>query len=266
MDTELDVASPAPLPERRDETTDLDGDQFATRLASPNGLQLVVEIVHDLRSPLTAILFLSEALQQGGSGPVTGPQRQQLGIIYTAALGLISLASDVIELAQGGELLAETELTNLSLEQVLTSVHDVARPMAEEKSLEMRLVIEGADQRIGHPVALSRVLLNLATNALKFTSHGSVELSAKAVGPEHVRFTVVDTGDGFDDETLKYLYEPFPPRRSRRTTTFSGSGLGLAICRKLVDAMGSQLVVQTSPGQGTTFSFELHLPPAPNPA
>src|ERR1041385_4024141 len=193
MDPKLESVSPSPLaPERRDDSVDSQIDDFATKLAGPNGLQLVVEIVHDLRSPLTAILFLSEALQQGGSGPFTGPQRQQLGIIYTAALGLISLASDVIELAQGGEQLVETELTELSIEQVLTSVRDVARPMAEEKGLDMRITILGEDKRMGYPVALSRVLLNLATNALKFTSKGYVEISALPVGTDRVRFTVTD--------------------------------------------------------------------------
>jgi light-regulated signal transduction histidine kinase (bacteriophytochrome) len=250
----------------REGVAPLGTNDLASGLAGGNGMHLVVEVAHDLRSPLTAILFLSEALQMGQSGPVTEAQRHQLAIIYTAALGLISLASDLIELAQDGQQLAEDEPTVISLEQVLTSVSDVARPMAEEKGLLIRTVVEGPDERMGYPVALSRVLLNLTTNALKFTNEGYVEMAARPVGPAGVKFTVKDTGRGLDPETLKHLYQQFRRSSARKTTTFSGSGLGLTICRKLVDAMGSQLKVESAPGEGSCFWFELDLPIVGNAA
>src|SRR5581483_10402846 len=86
-----------------------EADEFLTSLAGPNGLDMVVEIAHDLRSPLTSILFLAEALHQGHSGPVTDAQRRSLALIYSAALSLCSVASDVLELARGGRRLLDRE-------------------------------------------------------------------------------------------------------------------------------------------------------------
>ena len=233
---------------------------FASGFQTPDGMQLVVEIAHDLRSPLTAILFLSEAMQLGQSGPVTELQQKQLGIIYTAALGLISLASDIIELSHGGDELREQDRAQFSLENILASVVDVARPMAEEKGVPIRLVTTGADTRIGFPVAISRVLLNLATNALKFTRSGYVVIAAVTTTGDRVRFSVTDTGEGISPEELDQLYAMFRPHRTRKTTTLHSSGIGLTICRRLVRAMGSELQVQSAVGQGTCFFFEIDLP------
>lgn len=225
-------------------------------------MQLVVEVAHDLRSPLTAILFLSETMQLGQSGPVTELQHKQLGIIYSAALGLISLASDIIELSHGGDELRENDRTEFSMEQILSSVRDVARPMSEEKGVPIRLVTSGADARIGFPVAISRVLLNLTTNALKFTRSGYVVIAAATTTGDTVRFSVTDTGEGISQEEVEHLYEMFRPHQTRKTTTLHSSGIGLTICRRLVQAMGSELELQTAHGQGTCFFFELDLPVA----
>jgi signal transduction histidine kinase len=208
---------------------------FTSRLSGPDGLDLVVEVAHDLRSPLTSILFLAETLGRGQSGEVNELQRRQLRLIYSAALGLSTLASDVIELARGGDQLVEKELSS--------------------------------DRRLGRPLALSRVLLNLTTNALKFTDEGYVEITTQAKGLSNIEFAVRDTGHGITQEALANLYQPF--RRSRGRTGrggyyFSGTGLGLAMCRKLIEAMGSELKYETRPDWGTRFVFELALPPAPH--
>ena len=237
-------------------------EEFARGFERPDGLQLVVEIAHDLRSPLTAILFLSEAMQLGQSGPVNELQQKQLGIIYSAALGLISLASDIIELSHGGDELSEKDRSQFSLQNILASVRDVARPMAEEKGVPVRVLATGADQRIGFPVAISRVLLNLTTNALKFTRSGYVVIAATATSDDKVRFSVTDTGEGISEDELEQLFEVFREHRTRKTVTLHSSGIGLTICRRLVQAMGSELHVQTTPGQGTCFFFEITLPAA----
>ncbi|MHB1170670.1 MAG: ATP-binding protein, partial [Longimicrobiales bacterium] len=118
-------------------------------------------------------------------------------------------------------------------------------------------------RRIGFPTPLSRVLLNLTTNALKFTENGTVELSARAVGGARVEFSVRDTGPGIHPEAMATLYQPFR-RQSTRSTGyyFSGTGLGLAICRRLVEAMGSELKLETRDNWGTRFSFVIDLPAA----
>lgn len=239
------------------------GQFFASRLAGPGGLELVVELAHDLRSPLTSILFLAETLQRGQSGDINDVQRRQLRLIYSAALGLSTLSSDALELAREGDRLVDQDPAPFSVTEIFQSVRDIVRPMAEEKGLTIRLLPPDTDHRLGHPIALSRVLLNLTTNALKFTEEGVVELVAQARGLTRLEFSVRDTGHGISADALPTLYQPFRRSRSHRGGyCFSGTGLGLAICRRLVEAMGGGLEVESRPSWGTRFYFALDLPPA----
>src|SRR2546425_2788016 len=234
---------------------------LTSRLSGPDGLELVVEIAHDLRSPLTAILFLADTLHCGHSGPLTELQRRQLGLIYGAALGLSSVASDVIELARGGDQLVEKDPERFSVSTVLESVHDIVWPIAEERHLAVRVLPPTTDDRLGHPIALSRVLLNLTTNALKFSDEGYVEIATRETSPTRVEFAVRDNGKGIGPAVANSLYQPFRQSAGRRRLCFSNAGLGLAMCRKLVEAMDSELHLETRPGWGTRFYFEVDLPP-----
>ena len=235
---------------------------FADRLSGPNGLELVVEVAHDIRSPLTSILFLAETLQRGRSGTITPIQERQLGLIYSAAFGLSAMASDVIELARGGDRLVDLDPIPFSVTDIFESVRDIVLPIAEEKGLGVKILPPSSDFRIGHPVALSRVLLNLTTNALKFTDEGTVEVSARQTTRAGLEFSVQDTGRGIPPQAMKTLFLPFRRRVKSGDYKFSGAGLGLSICRKLVEAMGAELKVDTSPELGTRFYFELDLPQA----
>lgn len=250
-------AEPTPLPSPVREPSDLAG-----CLSGPNGLELVVEMAHDLRSPLTSILFLAESLQQGQGGPVTETQRRQLGLIYSAALCLCTAASDVLELARGGVRLIEREPTPLSVVEMFGSVRSMIQPLAEERGLDVRFGYPVPERRYGHARALSRVLLNLATNAVKYTDTGFVEIAARPLTPVRLEFSVRDTGPGVDPAALETVFQPFRKAPAGLRHQFSSSGLGLAICRKLVHAMDSELKVETEPGWGTRFFFAVDAPPS----
>ena len=237
-------------------------EQFGAQLGGANGLDFLVQIVHDLRSPLTSILFLAETLMQQRSGPVNERQQRQLGLIYSAAFGLSSLTSDTIELSRGGDQLADDRPAPVSLAELLESVCDIVRPIAAEKGLAVDVKLPTTDLRLGHALALRRVLLNLTTNALKFTERGSVEIVAAEQSATRVRFFVRDTGPGINPEALSSLYHPFRRSAKAGRYLFSGTGLGLALTRRLVRAMGSELGLETRPGWGTQFWFDLELPPA----
>lgn len=237
---------------------------FSSQLSGPDGLNLVVEVAHDIRSPLTSIRCLAETLERGQSGPVTDVQRKQLQLIYSASLGLSSMASDVIEMARRGDQLVDADAVPFSVAETIEGVADMVRPIAEEKGLTVRFTGPPTDQRLGRPIVLSRVLLNLVTNALKFTDEGGVEISARVSSPSRVEFSVADTGRGISDDALQSLYRPFrrsSGRMGRSGFFFSGTGLGLAMCRKLLSAMASELKFETSAGAGTRFYFEIELPP-----
>jgi len=237
---------------------------FAQQLSGADGLALLMDVAHDLRSPLTSILVLAETLQRGQSGAVNEVQRRQLGLIYTAALGLSGVASDIIEFTQGDQLV-ESEPAAFSVTAMLESVRDIVRPIAEEKHLTVRLLAPTRDQRVGHPVALSRVLLNLTTNALKFTDQGYVEIVAQERDADgtQIEFAVRDSGRGIPADKITTLFQPLRKEAGRRGQLFSQTGLGLTICRKLASAMKSDLKVESRIGWGTRFYFDVDLPIAP---
>jgi signal transduction histidine kinase len=246
--------------ERVQESLDLDAaHRFAARLTGQDAQQLVVEMAHDMRSPLGSILILAERLRGGAGGELSPIQQRQLGLVYSAAFGLSSLAGDVIELARGGTTLVETEPIAFSVSDVLQSIMDILRPMAEEKRLEMRASGPSADVRIGHPSALNRVLLNLATNAIKFTNTGSVVVSTNELDRSRIEFSVQDTGRGIPDHVMGSLFEAFRQRQTPGDYAFSSAGLGLSICQKLIRAMGGELHVATELEKGTRFYFTLDL-------
>jgi signal transduction histidine kinase len=115
---------------------------------------------------------------------------------------------------------------------------------------------------MGFPRAVNRILLNLMTNAVKNTDRGSVNVSARGVGPNRVEFAVADTGRGLSPDELAHLFEPNQSASLQEHNHFSSAGLGLAICRRLVTALGSELRVETAPSRGTRFYFEVDLPVA----
>ena len=231
-------------------------------LLGADGLEFLIEFAHDLRSPLNAVLFLAESLQQGRSGTVNGLQRRQLGLIYSAALALSSVASNALGLARERDYLEESEPTPFSITEMLEGIRDIVRPMAEEKGLAVHLVPPRVDLRLGHPLELNRTLLNLATNGLKFTHQGSVSITAEDGDANRVDFSVRDTGGGINPTAQDALFQPFRRSSGEQRYTFSSTGLGLAISRRLVSAMGGKLAFDTSPTEGTRFYFSLDLPQA----
>jgi signal transduction histidine kinase len=236
-----------------------DEEDLRARMRGPEAFELLVEVAHDFRSPLGSILFLAEALRDGHGGPVTESQRSQLGLIYSAAFGLSSIAADVMDLAKQEKNLIGDEPVPFSPAEVFRNVERMVRPIVEEKKLHLRVVVPERWQSKGHPHALSRVLLNLTTNALKFTDEGSVEIGVRVLPQSSTEYYVYDTGRGMTPEQQRALFQPFKRRSSQRKDGyhFSGRGIGLSIARKLVSAMGSELRLDSSDESGTRFSFVL---------
>jgi signal transduction histidine kinase len=239
------------------------GRRFTERLQSDGALDLVVGLAHDMRSPLSSVLFLVDALRNAQRGTVAPMQERQLGLLYSASLGLSQLVSDVLELARGCDRVLDQHPIPFSVSELVGGVLDVVQPIAEEKQLQLCARLPEVDARIGYPSALSRVLLNLTTNALKFTNEGAVEVTCHQKSRSLVEFSVRDTGPGIPQEALSTLYDTFRQRhRSKHGYVLSSSGLGLSICQKLVTAMGGELQVETVVGKETRFTFVLDLPPA----
>lgn len=234
--------------------------RFVGRLSGPDAARLVVELAHDMRSAMGSILFLSETVKGGASGPVTATQQRQLGLIYSAALGLSGIINDVVDLARGATRLLDQPPVAFQLSEVVSSLLAVVRPTAEEKGLELAVSLPDVGTRVGQPAVLGRVLLNLVSNALKFTESGTVRLDIERGEGTNLVFRVSDTGRGMPPAVLANLFDAFRARGGVGDEYFSGAGLGLAMCRTLLTRMGSELDVVSLEGHGTTFAFTLRMP------
>ena len=242
-----------------------DEEDLRARMNEGDAFELLVEVAHDFRSPLTSILFLAETLRDGHSGEVNDLQRSQLGLMYSAAFGLAAVASDIMDLAREEKGLLQDEPEPFGLAEVFHNVVRMVQPIVEEKGLELRVVVPEHGTATGHAHALSRVLLNLTTNALKFTDQGSVELGVRRLPHNRIEYYVQDTGRGIPEDRQKDLFQPFKRRlgESQEGHFFSAGGVGLSIARRLVEAMGGVLEFETSDDHGTRFSFALPQTPRP---
>src|SRR5262245_8545435 len=168
-----------------------------------SGYKLAAALAHDLRSPVSAIHMLAEALQDGAAGPVTESQRRQLALIKSAAFSLCAFATDVEEMARGGYDPLDGGPLPLSIQDVFSGVLRIVAPLQEAKAVVLRFHAPNDNtQRLGRGHALSRILLNLTMNALQATDQGFVDVAATPIDPGRVEFSVSDDGPGFDPNSL----------------------------------------------------------------
>ena len=242
----------------------LEGDvavRFAQQFSGRDAQQRLVEVAHDMRSPLGAILLLVERLQQGQGGPVNYTQQHHLSLVYSAAFGLNALVNDLMDVARGGARLLAEPPRVFSISGVLRSVRDVVQPVAVERRLSLRFSGPPNDQRMGQESALQRVLLNLTTNALKYTTIGSVTVEVQQCADvDQLQFVIEDTGCGIPPSHLDDIFTTISASRLTSPESFTADGLGLAICHKLVTAMRGELNVESRVDHGTRFTFSLRLP------
>jgi len=215
-----------------------------------------VAIAHDIRSPLCSILLLVDALRHSERTSPSQIRERQLGLIYGAAFGLSTTVSNLISAARGDGLV-QGQPVPFSVSETMHAVGAIVLPMCEEKGVPLDIEFPKEDARIGHASAVQQALLNLTSNAIRYTDAGSVAMGCTEISADRVEFWVEDTGPGIPDDVLERLCYGFPPEGVK--LRFSSAGLGLAIVRTLVEAMGSSLQVDSGP-DGTRFSFVLALP------
>jgi signal transduction histidine kinase/ActR/RegA family two-component response regulator/HPt (histidine-containing phosphotransfer) domain-containing protein len=225
---------------------------------------------HELRTPLNAITGLTELLRRRSQG--TPDETQYLDMIHNAAQTLTTLVNDLLDLSriEAGRLTIEQRA--FSLRALLRDMLAVFPMQASQKGLTLTCTI---DPRIpafllGDSQRLRQILVNLLTNALKFTEQGHISIdigceSAGAAGLE-LRFTVRDSGIGIPADKLVAIFEPFLQLDSSTTRRYGGAGLGLGICKRLVSLMGGRIGVESRVGEGSAFHFTVAMQPAPGPA
>lgn len=212
---------------------------------------------HELRTPLNSIIGFTGILLQGLGGPINEEQAKQLGMVKKSANHLLSLISDVLDISkiEAGQLKVVDEPFNLH-ESILKVVQSV-RPLAEKKGLELSIdVANDVGSVTSDARRVEQILLNLLSNALKFTEQGGIRVSCIREGGYYLT-SVTDTGIGIKEGDLGRLFKPFHQIDTGLSRKYEGTGLGLSICKKLVELMGGEVEVESSLGKGSTFGFTL---------
>lgn len=222
--------------------------------------QLLQDVSHDIRSPLNSILFLADTLLNEHSGSLNAVQRRQVGVLYTAAVTLVSLVNDLIDAARLGDTTSiRVSHASFSVEAALRDVESLVRPLATHCGVRLGFQLETLGPRTGDRQLLSRVLINLVTNAVKAAEEGGkVEVRVREAEEGGLRLEVHDDGPGEDVDRLRAFIaetegQGYPTRRSRGWT----HGLGLTISSRLVRAAEGEMDVDSAAGEGTTFVVRL---------
>jgi signal transduction histidine kinase len=230
------------------------------QLGSEHKSQFLASMSHELRTPLNAIIGLTEMMVKNAARFGTEKALEPLQRVNRAGTHLLGLINQVLDLSkiEAGKL--ELNPQTLQLAQVINEVIGTAGQLAEQN--KNRLVVD-AQENLGtltaDPMRLRQILLNLLSNACKFTKQGEVALRARRVvdGRDWIEFAVADTGIGMTAEQQAKLFEEFTQADSSTARQYGGTGLGLAITRKLARMMGGDVTVTSEPGKGSIFTVRL---------
>ena len=244
-----------------DEVQNHDQARARAEQASRAKSEFLATMSHEIRTPMNGVLGM---LRLMADGPLNERQRQQVRVMRSSSEILLGILNDILDYSrvESGEI--EVDSAVFDLHELVEDIVVLMQGRAREKDLTLDLAIdEGVPAAVtGDRQKLSQVLLNLLGNGIKFTDRGAVSLSlSNGSDPDMVRLAVRDTGPGIAEPDLAQLFEPFyQAASSRRRGHQTGTGLGLAISKRLVTAMGGQIVVETEPGEGSCFSVALPLP------
>jgi PAS domain S-box-containing protein len=257
------------ISERREREQSLVAANVRAEAANVAKSEFLANMSHEIRTPMSAIIGMAYLTLRTELSP---KQQDYVGKIHRAALSLLGIINDILDFSkiEAGKL--DVEHIPFCLDDVLANVASVTSQKAADKHLEYLFHVPHAIPRmlVGDPLRLGQVLINLVNNAVKFTPAGELELSCMRLddpaadrfreGYATLRFAVRDTGIGMSEQQQAKLFRAFSQANGSTTREYGGTGLGLSISQQLVGLMGGRIVVESSPGKGSTFHFDLDFP------
>jgi PAS domain S-box-containing protein len=257
-------------------TSDLQAALLRAEAADRIKSAFLATMSHELRTPLNSIIGFTGIVLQGLAGPLTAEQSKQLGMVRNSSRHLLELINDVLDLSKIEAGQVELRSEPFLLREALERVVGLVKPLAEKKNLRLSILAPPdlravtSDRR-----RVEQILLNLVNNAIKFTEHGGVTVSAEHVATYQaapaapprpaVRLRVTDTGIGIKTEDLAMLFQPFHQIDSGLARQHEGTGLGLAICRRLATLLGGEIAATSEYAKGSEFTVIIPGQPANAP-
>ncbi len=222
--------------------------------------EFLANMSHEIRTPMNGILGMVSILSET---KLTEEQQGMLNIITSSGDGLLTILNDILDLSKVESGIFSLEREPFSLKECIEHICFLFSKPAMEKNIEFKTVVNWdnlPDYLMGDITRLKQILINLCSNAIKFTNNGSVTFFVEAAESIDekviVKFSIVDTGIGIDEDIQDSLFNAFTQADTSITRRFGGTGLGLAISSKLAEAMESKILVDSKKGQGSTFSVE----------
>ena len=244
-------------------TAELASAKEAAEAASRAKSTFLANMSHELRTPMNAILGMTDLALRRADDPKL---KDQLGKVSQASMHLLKVINDILDISriEADQLALET--VDFKFNEVLENLLSLLKHKRDASQLKLLLDLDPEITRLtlrGDPLRLGQILLNLTGNAFKFTHHGSITLRVRTLEASHdsilLRIEVIDTGIGIASDHQQRLFSAFEQADGSMTRRYGGTGLGLAISKRLVEMMGGEIGVISTPGAGSTFWFSLRL-------
>jgi signal transduction histidine kinase/DNA-binding response OmpR family regulator len=242
--------------ELRKQAFELQAQQMQLEASNQLKSEFLSNMSHELRTPLNSVLSLSQLMLSNGIGAAGGDDKERIEIIERNGRHLLNLINDILDLSKIEAGRMDLFVSSFSIAEPVNAVVEAMRPLADEKGLPIRVELAEMDDLQTDQDKLRQILLNLMSNANKFTAKGEIGVEARQVDRSLV-LSVWDTGVGIPEHALSHIFEEFRQADGSTTRQYGGTGLGLAISRRLAALLGGTIEVESEPGKGSTFTLRL---------